>query len=317
LLAEPIRLRLLALSAEEELAIGELAELVGEAQPNVSRHVAPLRRASLLAVRKQGRRALVRLADGVFDDPVIADALAAGRALCAADGSLGRVADVVRMRDAVSREFFDAPPLAGSVDALPSELPAYLSALAPLLGRRELAVDVGTGDGRLLDVLAPVFRRVVACDRSEAQLDRARQRLRRRGYDNVELVCAEWDAPALADRVLAIGGGADAVFASRVLHHAPRPGASLSVLGGLARPGGAVVVLDYGAHEDERLRDQQADLWLGFEEPELLRFAESAGLCEAQVSPIPAARCGDGLDGHLDWQVLVARRAPEPSAAPN
>ena len=41
-LAEPVRLRLLALAAEEELAIGELAGLLSESQPNVSRHVAPL-----------------------------------------------------------------------------------------------------------------------------------------------------------------------------------------------------------------------------------------------------------------------------------
>src|SRR5882757_11115388 len=85
-LAEPVRLKLLALAAEEELAIGELAELLGESQPNVSRHVAPLKQAGLVVVRKQGTRALVGLRDGVADDPVIADALASGRALSEADG---------------------------------------------------------------------------------------------------------------------------------------------------------------------------------------------------------------------------------------
>jgi len=50
-LAEPVRLKLLALAAEEELAIGELAELLNESQPNVSRHVAPLKAAGLLLSR--------------------------------------------------------------------------------------------------------------------------------------------------------------------------------------------------------------------------------------------------------------------------
>src|SRR3954451_23769329 len=82
LLAEPVRLRLLALAAEEELTIGELAELLREGQPNVSRHVAPLRKAGLVSVRKHGTRVLVQLADHAHRDAVVADGLAAGRELC-------------------------------------------------------------------------------------------------------------------------------------------------------------------------------------------------------------------------------------------
>jgi len=298
----------MALAADEELAIGELAELLGEAQPNVSRHVAPLKRAGLLAVRRQGTRTLARLADGVAIDPVVGDALAAGRALCRADGSLARVGDVVRARDAAAREFFERGVDARAPDALPGELPAYLSAIAPLIAHRELAVDAGTGHGSLLDLLAPIFVRVVAVDRARAQLDRARILLERRGYQNVELVCASYDDREVAERVRALGG-ADVVFASRVLHHAPQPAAALGALARLARPGGTVVIVDYGAHEDERMREQQADLWLGFTREDLLRFAGAAGLADPLVHRIPASLCGDGSDGHLDWQVMVSHRA--------
>ncbi|HJL30767.1 MAG TPA: ArsR family transcriptional regulator, partial [Polyangiaceae bacterium LLY-WYZ-15_(1-7)] len=102
--------------------------------------------------------------------------------------------------------------------------------------------------------------------------------------------------------------GADAVFAARVLHHASRPSEALRGLASLAAPGGFVLVVDYRAHQDERLRDQQADAWLGFEPAELRDYATRAGLEDAHVTPIPAARCGEGPDGHLDWQVLAARR---------
>src|SRR5438094_9838847 len=87
-LSEPIRLRLLALATVEELAVGELAELLDEGQPNVSRHAAVLRQAGLIVVRKEGTRVLVHLAEGAARDAVIADALASGRALCEKDGSL-------------------------------------------------------------------------------------------------------------------------------------------------------------------------------------------------------------------------------------
>lgn len=308
LLAEPVRLRLLALASEEELAIGELADLLGEAQPNVSRHVAPLRKGGLLSVRKQGTRALVTLAEAAASDAVVQDGLGAGRALCEADGSLARVAQVVAARDASSREYFARAAADQQLDALPTELPAYLTALAPLLPARSFAVDVGTGDGRLLDLLAPLYERVVAVDREDVQLDRARARLAERGYSNVQLLAAEFDSGQLS-KLVRQHGGADVVFASRVLHHAPRPGQAVRALGKLLRPGGALVIIDYCAHEDEAMREQQADLWLGFNADELLGFARRAGLEDAVVQAIPRARCGQGLDVKVGWQCLVARRA--------
>ena len=306
-LSEPVRLRLLALAGDDELSIGELADLLGESQPNVSRHATALRQAGLLADRKEGTRTLVRVAPEVVGDPVVADALGSGKALCSKDGSLQRVAEVLRAREAAAHEFF-ARPGRTKVDAPPAEAGAYLAALALLLDRRSLAVDVGTGDGRLLEVLAPVFERVVAVDRAEAQLTRARERIAARGFGNVTLVEAELDARELRK---AVGAGADAVFASRVLHHAPQPGKVVSQLAALCAPGGAVVVIDYAPHDDESMREQ-ADAWLGFEPAALRRFARAAGLEEARVAKIPSALCGDGPDKHLPWQVRVARRKEEP-----
>jgi DNA-binding transcriptional ArsR family regulator len=312
-LAEPVRLRLLALAAEEELAIGELAGLLGESQPNISRHLTPLKQAGLVLVRREGTRGLVRIAEAAAADPVVADALASGRSLCDADGSLARIADVLRDRDQVAREFFEDGVAGREVPDTVDARGAYIAALARLLPSRSLAVDAGTGDGALLDVLAPAFDRVVAVDRSGAQLERARARIARRGYANVQLLRAELGAPELREHV---GDGADVVFASRLLHHAPRPVDLVRQLTLLAKPagkdaasarGGAVVIVDYGRHDDESMR-QEADLWLGFEASELKRFAREAGLEDADVITIPAAWCGKGKDSHLPWQVMVSHR---------
>jgi DNA-binding transcriptional ArsR family regulator/protein-L-isoaspartate O-methyltransferase len=306
LLGEPIRLRLLALASAEELAIGELAELLGEGQPNVSRHTKALRSAGLLTVRKHGRWAFLRLTDGVAADPVIGDALDAGRAICVEDGSLARIPETIAKRDEVGREFFDRSSGDPGVPHFPDALPAYLAALAPLVSPHKLAIDAGTGDGSLLDVLAPIFDHVLAIDRSEPQLERARRRIAGRGYRNVECVASEIDDGALRKRVAKLGG-ADAVFASRVIHHAPRPSTALAALAKLARPGGAVIVIDYASHDDERMQGEQADLWLGFSTEELIEHAKRAHLESAIVRRIGSASCGNGPDGHLDWQVLAAR----------
>ncbi len=311
-LSEPARLRLLALAAEDELSIGELAELLGENQPNVSRHAAALRHAGLLRDRREGTRTLVHVPAEASRDAVIADALASGKALCEHEGRLARIGDVLRQRDAATREFF-ARPLKERVDGLPAEMGAYLAALAPLVPRRNIAVDAGTGDGRLLEVLAPIYAHVVAIDRSDAQLASARQRAQGRGFDNVTFVCGELDERELR-RTLGWGrdggarvAGADAVFASRVLHHAPQPAKVVTQLAALCAPGGSLVVIDYARHDDESMRDQ-ADAWLGFEPAELRRLARFAGLDDARVTRIPPGLCGDGPDGHLPWQVLVAKK---------
>ena len=302
-LSEPIRLRLLALAAEEELAVGELAELLEESQPNISRHAGALKQAGLLVMRKQGTRTLLQLRSGASDDPVVKDALSSGQSLCDADGSRSRVADVVRARDALGREFF-ARPAESSVTRPAPELGAYVRMLSPILARHGLAVDAGTGDGGLLDVLAPAYERVIAIDRSEAQLARARERVSLRRFENVAFALGELDSPEV---FAAVAGGADAVFAARLLHHAPRPGFVVSQLAKLCHAGGVVVVLDYLQHDHAPMRGQ-AHLRLGFRPSELEGFARTAGLERPRVHAIPPMLTGKGPDAHLTWQVLVATK---------
>jgi DNA-binding transcriptional ArsR family regulator len=324
LLADPVRPRLLALTSAEELGVGELAELLREGQPKISRHAAALRDAGLLAARRQGTWTLLRLAAGAADDAVVADAVAAGLGSCRADGTLARIEEVIRARDEATREFFARGGRPAQVGP-PAELAAYLAAFAPLIAHRRLAIDVGTGDGALLEVLAPVFERVIALDRADAQLALAAERVRKRELGNVTLVHGEIDGPEVraALRGLTMGAtppnprrqSADVVFASRVLHHAPVPARAMAALVDLARParngerGGAVVVLDYEAHDDQALREQQADLWLGFEPRELKRLGKAAGLVDTHWQRLPAAWQGEGPDRHLGWQLYVGFRS--------
>ena len=314
LLGEPSRLRLLGLTSEDELSIGELAELTDEAQPNVSKHLKQLREAGLVVVRRQGTRVFASLVPGHHEDALLCDAVAAGRKLCREEGRLRRVADVIRARDEQTRAFFDTPADEPRAPATASWA-AYLTALRVLLPRRALAVDVGTGDGALVELLAPLFDRVIAVDRSKAQLDNAAQRLASHRYDNVELIQADYQDPDVVSRARALGG-ADVVLAVRLLHHAPRPAQAVAALASFARPGGQVLVIDYRAHDDEAMRERQADVWLGFEPRELTSFAESAGLINPGVFAIPAARYGQGPDAHLQWQVLAAQRDPNQETRP-
>jgi len=305
LVGDPLRLRLLALAAEEELSIGELSELLDESQPNVSRHAAALRQGGLVSERRHGTRSYLRIAPIAKHDVVVLDALEEGRRLCLEEQRLARIVDVVRARDASGRDYFERVEQSSDAIALSAEIPAFVYALSKASVGLPLAVDVGTGDGAMLDILAPSFRRVVAIDRSPAQLERAAKRIERRAYDNVELLRCSMEDALLRD---AIGDGADVVFATRVLHHAAVPRVAMATLSALLRPGGQLVLIDYDAYTDDAFRLQRADVWMGFSREEIGRLALGAGLSEMEVTHIPSGYLAGGADAVRACLLLAARR---------
>ncbi len=313
LFSEPGRLQVLALCAEEELAVSELSIVLDDSQPQVSRKVAPLREAGLLDARRDGTRTFLRVAKSVEGDALLTEAIAEGRRLCLADGSLARVPAVVAAREAQGREHFeDVEVVPELVPASPEHL-AHLAALSLLLPGRQLAVDVGTGDGLSLDVLAPLFQRVLAVDRSRAQLARVAQRVEARGFHHVSLFPGSYDDAALVQRVDA-ANGADLVFAGRTLHHASRPGQAVQSFSRLLKRGGFLVVLDYLAHDDDRLRTEHGDVWLGFPEADVRSFMTEAQLTMVGTATLPAAFHPQGPDARLTWQVWVAQKPKLASA---
>ena len=62
-LADPTRLRIVALLRIMELSVGELAHILGQSQPRVSRHLKILSDAGVLERRKEGSWVFLTLAD--------------------------------------------------------------------------------------------------------------------------------------------------------------------------------------------------------------------------------------------------------------
>lgn len=308
ILADADRLVLLALCAHEELAVNELAVLTRESQPQITKKTHALREAGLLAARRDGARTLLKSAES--SDPVVLAALAEGRALAARSGALGRVAGVVAKREESSRRFFEAAAR-GPVLVDGSALLPFLPILAPLLPARALAVDVGTGEGTFLPMLAALFTRVIGVDRSPARLARCAARLQALEIPNVRLCAGEVDEPAVNEEIrrASPGGGADLVLLARVLHHAARPQDTLAAAARLARDGGRLLVVDYLPHGDESLREQ-GDVWLGFSPERLRAFAEEAGLAVDSLAPLPLRLPASEPDRHLSWQLAVLTPKP-------
>jgi DNA-binding transcriptional ArsR family regulator/sorbitol-specific phosphotransferase system component IIA len=299
LLGDEDRLRLLALCAAEELTVGELATLLGESQPQVTRKSQPLREAGLLHARRDGTRTLLR--SERVADPVVQAAFESGQALCVADGSLAQIPALLAQREEPSRQFF-AHPEAKPVDRdqPPAWLP-FLPMLAPLLPSHALAVDVGAGEGTLLPLLSPVFDRVVAIDRSAARLARCAEKVAALRLPNVRLREGTVDSPSVVEEIER-AGGADLVVLARVLHHAARPQDLVAGAARLLRAGGFLAIVDHVPHEDERLREL-GHVWLGFEPARLESFLQTIGLTVVTARPLG----GDETPG---LQLAVGRKPP-------
>jgi ArsR family transcriptional regulator len=63
LLSEPMRIRILDRLREDELSVSELVAELGTSQQNISKHLTILQRDGILARRRDGNRAIYRIAD--------------------------------------------------------------------------------------------------------------------------------------------------------------------------------------------------------------------------------------------------------------
>lgn len=304
LLAEPGRLRLLALISEQELGIGELAELLGESQPTVSRHVASLRSGGLVAERRRGPRCFLRLAESAAGDPVLVDAVAEGRRLCSDEGRLERIPSIVRRRAGGAHDRRSLEDPESVVPQLAPELPVYVRALSMIATKPELALDVNAGDGKLLDALAPFFRRVVAIEHRTAKWELATLLIRQRGYQNVDLLRTDLDDREVRKR---IGVGASAVFARNLLSRSNSPQVMTASLSALLVPGGQLVAVEEQVTNEGSRPDPMfaANGWLA---EQGLRVMRDAGLTQVTCLDVPGGFCADASGASMHWQILCATR---------
>lgn len=275
-LADPTRLRIMALLRAMELSVGELAHVLGQSQPRVSRHVKILTDAGLADRRKEGAWVFVGLGQRAIVEPLLAAAEAWGRAddhEAAAD--LDRLAAVRADRATAAGQWFAEH--AAEWDAIrslhvaESEVEAAMMAMlsGEALGR---LVDIGTGTGRMIALLSPRAKRSLGIDRSPEMLRMARSKLSEAGMDMVELRQGDMYALPLPP------GSADTAVLHQVLHYAQQPAAAIAEAARLLVRGGRLLIVDFARHEREELRQRAAHVRLGFDDAQLSAWFDEAGL---------------------------------------
>jgi ArsR family transcriptional regulator len=304
--AEPTRLRLLMLCAQGELTVSELTDILGQSQPRVSRHLKLLCDAGLLDRFREGTWVFYRLAQRARAGElaqILVQLVPAADATLALDRE--RLAAIKHQRAAQATAYFRAN--AAQWDRIRSlyvaegEVEGALQKLLPAQGIRDL-LDIGTGTGRMLEILGPRVERAVGVDLSREMLAVARVNLERANLRNCSLRQADMYQLPLP------GASFDAVVIHQVLHYAERPAQVIAEAARVLRPEGRLVIVDFAPHDVEFLRDEHAHRRLGFTDAEVLSWCRAAGLDPETAQRLP----GNPLTVSL-WP---ARRHAEAQDAP-
>ncbi len=310
-LGDPTRLRIARLLGAMELAVGELAQVLGQSQPRVSRHVGILCDAGLAERRREGSWVFLRQSEArgaVIEAVQQLLALAEQQepefaALCEADRR--KLAAIRDAREAAAGHYFARH--AGEWD----ELRALHSAdaeverrLAEALADAPLGhlLDIGTGTGRMAEFFADRAERIVALDKNLEMLRVARAKLQHLPAAQIELVQGDFAELPFADASF------DTVILHQVLHFAPDPAPALAEAARVLRGGGRIAIVDFANHDHEELRTRHQHVRLGFADRQMAELLRAAGF----AAGTPRALEGDTLVVKI-W--TATRRASGPAKA--
>ena len=292
--ADPTRLRILALAAGCDLCVADFAEVLGQSQPRVSRHLGVMVEAGLLERRRESKNVFFRLAPtglaqelatrvATADEAVAADRRAAQRVMAE---RARQATELFRMQGANWDEMGALGLPHGEIErAVLERLPEQVQHL----------LDIGTGTGRMLQVIAPRAGSMLGIDASRAMLALARTRL-------AEQPGLRHAAVRLGDmyRLEQPDGHFDAVLMQMVLHYATEPAKALAEAARVLAPGGRLIVVDLARHDDGSLASD-GHHWLGFDDAGLERMLP-AGEMELEKPSV--------VRGKLETRIWVARRRP-------
>lgn len=284
-LADPTRLRIFHLLRAMELAVGEIAQVVGQSQPRVSRHIRILAEAGLIDRRKEG--------SWVFLTPGQGEAARAMRGwfdavVPSAEEQLWMEADLARLAAvradrarAAAQYFAEHAEEWDAIRSLHAPEVEVETAMVKLLSDRPIGqlLDVGTGTGRIAELFGDVASGVIALDRSPDMLRFARAKLPADG-EKYRLMVGDFNELPIED------AAADTAILHQVLHYAQAPERAVVEVARVLAPGGRLMIVDFASHDLEDLRTRAAHARLGFSDEQIAGWFAQSGVDLAAVETL-------------------------------
>ncbi len=286
---EPTRLRLVALCAHGELSVSELTQILGQSQPRVSRHLKLLVEAGLLDRFREGAAVYYRIADRTqqaFLARTVVDLLPTDDSELNRD--LQRLDQVKQKRADVARAYFSNNAVRwGEIRALHVPEALLEKEFVKVIGKQAITdfLDIGTGTGRILELLAARVERGMGIDVSPEMLTVARANLEQANLRNVHVRQGDMYNMPVDDQTI------DLATLHLVLHYSDDPAVVIEEAVRVLRPNGRLVIVDFQTHHEEQLRDEHKHHRLGFDDDEINGWLQNCGM---QPEP-PVGLQGDPL----------------------
>ncbi|TMJ80680.1 MAG: metalloregulator ArsR/SmtB family transcription factor [Alphaproteobacteria bacterium] len=290
--AEGTRLRILALLGEAELTVSDLTAILRQSQPRISRHLRLLAEAGLVERFREGSWAFFRLAEREGAANLARELIAR---LDPDDVTLSRdrerLAEVRAQRADAAQNYFRRHAaewdrirkLHVADEAVEG---AILRAFSDAPVRALL--DLGTGTGRMLELLGPQIQRGLGLDLSLDMLSLARTRLDRAGLRHCSVRQGDiYDLALPKDSF-------DAVVVHQVLHFLEDGARAIKEAACVLRPAGRLLVVDFAPHDLEFLRDEHAHRRLGFASDTVTQWMKAAGLDVVLQQSLPPEPASEG-----------------------
>lgn len=291
-----------------ELAVGELAHILDQSQPRISRHIRILDEAGLAERRKEGSWVFLR--PGQATELDILRRLFRSENVVSSEQAVddeAKLALVRKARAEMAERYFEAH--AKEWDAIRSlHIPEndVEQAMLALLKDVNLGhfLDIGTGTGRMIELFGPNSDKITALDKSPEMLRLARSKILGDESDGT-------DQAALAVKTelklgdfnnLPLGNGqVNSVVLHQVLHYAQHPEAVLAEVSRVLGESGTVLIADFAAHNREELRTAHAHARLGFSDDSMKSWFATSQIDMVQ------SRTLDG--GELTVKIWVGRKS--------
>lgn len=272
---EHTRLRILALCARGELRVSELMQILGQSQPRVSRHLKLMVEAGLLERLPDGAQVYFRVSDRA-EVSKLAHALVGliPESDMILNRDLSRLQQVRDTRTKRAQDYFQQ--VAKSWDTIRAmHVPEQQleEALLEMVGSEPVGelLDIGTGTGRMLQILADRVTRGVGVDLSSGMLAIARSNIELAGMANIHVRKGDMYQLPLDDASI------DLAILHMVLHYSDDPTEVIREAGRVLRTDGRLILVDFAAHTEEYLRSEFRHHRLGFTDDEINQYFEASG----------------------------------------
>jgi len=281
-LAEPTRLRILAMLRSEELSVAELQEALDMSQSRISSQLALLRQADLVVDRREGKKSFYSLQRNLepTDQSLIKAAIesvANSPEMKEDEDSLRRV---IQKRRKVAEEYFNL--IAGRLgkNYCPGRSWEAIGHMLLHFVPKIVVADLGAGEGMISQLIARQAETVYCIDSSPKMVEVGKELAERNQLENLHYLLGDVEAVPLDDATAHIS------LLSQALHHANRPEQAIAEAFRITKPGGRVIILDLKEHTFEKARELYADTWLGFAENKIHSWLGNAGFENVSVSTV-------------------------------